>query len=266
MTETRTAIRTARNLLGDGKPDRAGELLREVLDREPENVEARYTLAVAQRHRHRWSEALASLDRVLAVRPGYGRAHQEVGYNLLGSRNYAGAGEAFERAVEADPSLLNSWKCLARLYGGRTDHARLGPVLDQIEYLEGLPGELLSVIGHLSEDRLDDAERICRQYVRLMDHWDRVLPGFVLRVRYEDVVAGLEGQVRRLLDFCGLPFEPACLEFHRTERSIRTPSAEQVRRPIYRSGLAQWRNYEPWLGPLKEALGAEVLRRYEDRP
>ena len=105
-----------------------------------------------------------------------------------------------------------------------------------------------------------------RQYVRLMDHWDRVLPGFVLRVHYEDVVADLEGQVRRLLGFCGLPFEPACLEFHRTERSIRTPSAEQVRRPIYRSGLAQWRNYEPWLEPLKDALGQAVLRRYEDRP
>ena len=653
-------------MLGDGKPARADELMRDVLGGEPDNVDARYTLAVAQRHRHRWSEALASLDRVLAVRPGYGRAHQEVGYNLLGSRNYAGAGEAFERAVEADPSLLNSWKCLARLYGGRTDHSRLGPVLEQIEYLEGLPGELLTVIGYLSEDRLDDAEQLCRQflrgdrthvegmrllaevatrngvfgeaefllescvefepghrnariqyanlllrvqkfarayeqaeillreqghdltvvrslhaaacsgvgrndaaienyellmqrfpgnpvfpvslahihkasgdigqavelyrrsyrlkrdhgdaywslantksyrfageelaqmagveadeatgeqdrihvcfalgkayedrgeyersfayyargnalkhaqsrhspehlqvrvdsqvevctaeflagkaglgfdapdpifivglprsgstlleqilsshsqvdgtmelhnilnlarrlrgrggdrpgspryprilaeiddsylrrfgeqfiedtrpyrgsapffidkmpnnffhvglirlilpnarvidarrhpmaccfsgfkqlfgegqafsyglreignyyrqYVRLMDHWDRVLPGFVLRVHYEDVVADLEGQVRRLLEFCGLPFQPACLEFHRTRRSIRTPSAEQVRRPIYRSGLAQWRNYEPWLGPLKEALGETVLRRYEDRP
>ena len=94
-----------------------------------------------------------------------------------------------------------------------------------------------------------------RQYVKLMDHWDRVLPGFVLRVRHEDVVDDLEGQVRRLLDFCGLDFEPRCLEYHRTERSIRTPSSEQVRQPIYRSGLAQWRNFEPWLGPMKEALG-----------
>lgn len=125
MTETRTAIRTARELLGDGEPARADGLMREVLGREPDNAEARYTLAVSLRHRHRWSEALASLDRVL--------------------------------------------------------------------------------------------------------------PGFVLRVRYEDVVAGLDGQVRRLLEFCRLPFEPACLEFHSTERSIRTPSAEQVRRPIYRS-------------------------------
>ena len=94
-----------------------------------------------------------------------------------------------------------------------------------------------------------------RQYVKLMDHWDRVLPGFVLRVQHEDVVDDLEGQVRRLLDFCGLDFERACLEYHRTERSIRTPSSEQVRQPIYRSGLDQWRNFEPWLGPMKDALG-----------
>ena len=102
-----------------------------------------------------------------------------------------------------------------------------------------------------------------REYVRLMDHWDAVLPGFVLRVQHEAVVDDLAGQVRRLLDFCGLPFEPACLEYHRTERSVYTPSAEQVRRPIYRDGLEQWRHYEPWLGPLKEALGPEVRARYE---
>ena len=101
-----------------------------------------------------------------------------------------------------------------------------------------------------------------RQYVKLMDHWDDVLPGFVLRVQHEDVVDDLEGQVRRLLDFCALPFEPACVEFHRTERSVRTPSSEQVRQPIYRSGLQQWRNFEPWLDPLKEALGPEVREHY----
>lgn len=99
-----------------------------------------------------------------------------------------------------------------------------------------------------------------RQYVKLMDHWDAVLPGFVLRVRHEDVVADLEGQVRRLLDFCGLPFEPACLAYHQTERSVRTPSAQQVRQPIYKTGLDQWRHFEPWLGPLREALGPELGR------
>jgi hypothetical protein len=88
-----------------------------------------------------------------------------------------------------------------------------------------------------------------------MDHWDRVLPGRVLCVKHEDVLADLEGSVRRILDYCGLPFEPACVEFHRTQRRVHTASAEQVRRPINRDGVDQWRPYEPWLGPLKEALG-----------
>ena len=101
-----------------------------------------------------------------------------------------------------------------------------------------------------------------RQYVKLMDHWDRVLPGFVLRVQHEDVVDDLEDQVRRILEFCDLPFEQACVDYHQTERTIRTPSSEQVRRPIFRTSLEQWRNYEPWLGPLKDALGPEVRERY----
>jgi Flp pilus assembly protein TadD len=105
-----------------------------------------------------------------------------------------------------------------------------------------------------------------RQYVRLMKHWDEVLPGFVLRVQHEDVVDDLEGQVRRLLDFCGLPFEPACLDFHKTDRTVRTPSAEQVRQPIYRSGLDQWRNFEHYLDPLKQALGEELLNTYSIAP
>lgn len=100
-----------------------------------------------------------------------------------------------------------------------------------------------------------------RDYVELMDHWDQVLPGKVLRVQYEDVVTDTETQVRRLLAFCGLSFEPQCLTFFETERSVRTPSSEQVRQPIYRSGLEQWRHFEPWLSPLKEALGP-VLTRY----
>ena len=106
---------------------------------------------------------------------------------------------------------------------------------------------------------LGEVGRYYRAYVQLMDHWDRVLPGFVLRVMHEDVVNDLETQVRRILDFCGLPFEEACLNFHETERSVRTPSSEQVRQPIYRSGLEQWRNFEPWLDPLKQALGPEIL-------
>ena len=102
---------------------------------------------------------------------------------------------------------------------------------------------------------LEEMGRYYRAYVELMEHWQRVLPDKVLRVQYEDVVNDLEGSARRILDFCGLAFEKACLEFHKTERSVRTLSSEQVRRPIYREGLEQWRNYEPWLGPLKAALG-----------
>ncbi|HEX4848036.1 MAG TPA: sulfotransferase, partial [Novosphingobium sp.] len=87
-----------------------------------------------------------------------------------------------------------------------------------------------------------------------MDHWDTVLPGRVLRVNNEDVIEDLEGQVRRMLDFCGLPFEQSCIEFHRNERAVRTPSSEQVRRPVNRDGTEVWKNYEPWLDPLKDAL------------
>jgi tetratricopeptide (TPR) repeat protein len=110
---------------------------------------------------------------------------------------------------------------------------------------------------------LDDIARYYRNYLELMRHWDTVLPGRVLRVHHEDVVDDLEGQVRRLLDHCGLPFDPACLEFHRTQRSVRTASSEQVRRPLYREGLDQWRQYESWLGPLREALG-DALERYRE--
>ena len=93
-----------------------------------------------------------------------------------------------------------------------------------------------------------------------MQHWDEALPGRVLRVYHEDVVADLEGSVRRLLDYCGLTFEPGCIDFHKTKRSVRTPSSEQVRRPIFRDGLDQWKAYEPWLGPLSVALGDAPAR------
>jgi tetratricopeptide (TPR) repeat protein len=101
---------------------------------------------------------------------------------------------------------------------------------------------------------LEDIGRYYRAYVRLMDHWDTVLPGKVLRMQHEEVVDDLEGSVRRLLAHCGLPFEPACLEFWKTERNVRTASSEQVRRPIFREGLDQWRHFEPWLGPLQDVL------------
>jgi tetratricopeptide (TPR) repeat protein len=107
---------------------------------------------------------------------------------------------------------------------------------------------------------IEDIARYYRTYLELMRHWDAVLPGRILRVWYEDVVEDLEGSVRRILEFCGLEFEPACVEFHKTERSVRTASSEQVRQRIFRDGLAQWRNYEPWLGPLKDILGDAPIR------
>ena len=108
---------------------------------------------------------------------------------------------------------------------------------------------------------LGDLGQYYRDYVDLMDHWDAVLPGKVLRVQYEDVVHDTAGQVRRILDYCGLPHEEACVRFYETKRSVRTPSSEQVRQPIYTIALEQWRHFEAWLEPLKVALGP-VLERY----
>ena len=102
---------------------------------------------------------------------------------------------------------------------------------------------------------LADIGRYYRDYAALMEHWDRVLPGRVLRVCYESVIDDLEGEVRHLLDYCGLPFEPGCLAYHRNRRAVRTASSEQVRQPIYRDAVAQWRRFEAHLGPLQQALG-----------
>ena len=102
---------------------------------------------------------------------------------------------------------------------------------------------------------LGDIGLYYRDYVAWMDHIDAALPGRVHRVIYEDLVQDTEAQVVRLLAYCGLPFEAACLRFHENGRAVRTVSSEQVRRPIFRDGLEQWRAYEPWLGPLKAALG-----------
>ena len=109
---------------------------------------------------------------------------------------------------------------------------------------------------------LEDIGKYYRDYIRLMDHWDAVLPGRVHRVQYEEMVVDTEAQIRALLDYCELDFEQQCLRFYETDRAVRTPSSEQVRMPIYQEGLEQWRNFEAHLDPLKEALGAEVRQRY----
>ena len=102
---------------------------------------------------------------------------------------------------------------------------------------------------------LDDLGRYYRDYVELMAHFDEVLPGRIHRVIYEDMVDDTQGEVRRLLAYCGLPFEEQCLRFFENPRAVRTASSEQVRKPIYREGVDHWRHYEPWLEPLKSALG-----------
>ena len=104
-----------------------------------------------------------------------------------------------------------------------------------------------------------------RDYVQLMAHFDAVLPGRVHRVIYEQLVDDTEHEVRRLLEYCGLPFDPACLRFFENQRPVRTASSEQVRRPIYREGVDQWRHFEPWLEPLRAALGP-VLEHYPAAP
>jgi len=102
---------------------------------------------------------------------------------------------------------------------------------------------------------LVDLGRYYRDYVNLMAHYETVFPGKIHRVIYEDMVEDTEAEVRRLLDYCGLPFEEACLKFYENDRAVRTVSSEQVRKPIFRSGLDQWKRFEPWLDPLKSALG-----------
>jgi len=110
--------------------------------------------------------------------------------------------------------------------------------------------------GHHFSYSLDDIGRYYRNYVEMMQHWDQVLPGRILRVQHEDVLADLEGSVRRILNYCDLPFEQTCVDFHKTERRVHTASSEQVRRPINRDGVDRWKSYEEWLAPLRLALSS----------
>jgi tetratricopeptide (TPR) repeat protein len=110
---------------------------------------------------------------------------------------------------------------------------------------------------------VEEIARYYRTYLQMMRHWNRVLPGRILRVSYEDLVEDLDTNLRRLLAYCGLEFDAACLAFHRSQRAINTPSSEQVRQPLFREGLSQWRHYAPWLDPLREMLGDATVR-YRD--
>lgn len=99
---------------------------------------------------------------------------------------------------------------------------------------------------------LNDIAMYYKNYLRLMDHWQQLFKGEILLVEHENMVNNTEAEIRRMLDYCGLPFEQACLDFHKTKRAVKTPSAEQVRQPIYTSGLKQWQHYEAYLADLKQ--------------
>ena len=122
--------------------------------------------------------------------------------------------------------------------------------------------KLYSVKGRL---RITELGATYRNYVELMAHFDRVLPGKVHRVIYENMVADPEREVRRLLEYLGLPFEAQCLRFYETKRTVLTPSSEQVRRPITSDAVDYWRHFEPFLGPLMKTLGP-VLTDYPEVP
>ena len=111
---------------------------------------------------------------------------------------------------------------------------------------------------------LVDIGRYYNDYVGLMDHWEQVSPGTILRVHYENVVNDFEGQVARILDFCGLAFEQACLDFYQTERAVRTASSEQVRQPIFDTGLEQWKHFQPYIQDLEGVLADSITRYSED--
>jgi len=125
----------------------------------------------------------------------------------------------------------------------------------------GMFKQLFGTVNQAFSYGIEDLARHYRTYLAVMRHWDAVLPGRVLRVHHEDVVGDLDSEVRRMLGHTGLPFEPACLAFHATQRSVRTPSSEQVRRPIDPASMTQWQRYAPWLGPLEAALG-DARNRY----
>ena len=218
VSESDSIVRHAQQLLSDGAPARAARLMGEVLANEPDNVEAQYALAVAQRHQHQWTEALTTLSGILERNPSFGRAHQEVGYNYIALENFVRAGAAFERAIAADPSLVNSWRCLAKLYRDSGNTERLQAVKDQLVFLESLPAELLVVISYLSDNRLADAERLCKHFLQ------------VNRTHVEGMRLLAEIATRnRTIDEAEFLLE-SCVEFHPTHRDARIQYANILMR------------------------------------
>ena len=217
-------------------------------------MELHNILALAQRLRGRAAERASRYPRILHdLDDDYFRRFGE--QYIEDTRTYRGTAPRF---IDKMPNnFVHIGLIHLILPNAKVIDARRNPMACCFSCYKQLFGE-----GQEFTYGLEEVGRYYRAYVRLMDHWDEVLPGFVLRVMHEDVVDGLETQVRRILEFCDLPFEENCIRYHETERNIRTPSSEQVRQPIYREGIDRWRRYEAHLEPLRDALGPEILERH----
>ena len=240
-----------------GLPRAGSTLLEQILashSRVDGTMELHNILALAQRLRGRAAERSSRYPGILHdLDRDYFRRFGE--QYIKDTRTYRGAAPLF---IDKMPNnFVHIGLIRLILPSAKVIDARRNPMACCFSCYQQLFGE-----GQEFTYGLEELGRYYRAYVRLMDHWDAVLPGQVLRVAHEDVVDDLETQVRRILDFCELPFEENCIHFHRTERNIRTPSSEQVRQPIYREGVDRWRLYQAHLAPLQTALGPEILERF----
>jgi hypothetical protein len=175
----------------------------------------------------------------------------------IGARYLAGIRELAPAASRIVNKMPNNYYFIGFIHLALPSAKIIHVIRDPIDTCVSCFSKLFTLELNYTYD-LAELGRYYRQYERLMAHWRRVLPpGRILDVRYEDVVADLEGQTRRLLEHCELPWDKRCIAFHETERQVRTASAVQVRQPIYASAIGRWRPYKDFIGPLLEALDLE---------
>jgi tetratricopeptide (TPR) repeat protein len=175
-------------------------------------------------------------------------------FRELGARYLAGIEQFAPAASHVTDKMPTNFLFSGLIHLALPDATIIHTVRDPVDTCISCFSRLFTEVNFQTYD-LAELGRYYRHYKALMAHWHRVLPaGRILDVSYEDTVGDLEGAARRILAHCGLPWDPRCLDFHRTERVVRTASATQVRQPIYRSSIGRWRAYEPWLGPLLAEL------------
>jgi tetratricopeptide (TPR) repeat protein len=257
----------ATSSVGLGDHERAIGLYRELLRGTPEDADLHLSIAHAQKTLGRRQEAIDSYRRAAACRPAFGDAY----WSLANLKTYRFTNEELTRlrAAESAPTTVavDRYHLSFALGKALEDQAEFPESFRYYELGNALKRSASKYRPDIVENNTRQQIEVCTREFFAMRQGvgspDRVLPGRILRIHHEDVVDDLEGNVRRMLDFCGLEFEPRCIEFHKTERSVRTASSEQVRQPIFREGLDQWRHFEPWLEPLKNALG-DALNRYRD--